>query len=101
MQNAWVGYVTGGWAYTTINRSGTASGPVAGAFSANTSKSGYALGGGVEWMFAPRWSAKLEYLYLGFNGDTQTYATVSLRPRRLPTAASTRTWFALACNYHF
>jgi outer membrane immunogenic protein len=100
VQNAWLGYVTGGWAYTTINRSGTAAGPVAGTFSTNTSKSGYALGGGVEWMFAPRWTAKLEYLYLGFNGDTQTYTTL--------VPATTVTYGRLnenvvrvGANYHF
>jgi outer membrane immunogenic protein len=32
---------------------------------------GYAVGGGLEYAFAPQWSAKVEYLYLGL-GD-QTY----------------------------
>ncbi len=31
---------------------------------------GYAVGGGVEWAFAPNWSMKAEYLYLGFGDDT-------------------------------
>lgn len=30
---------------------------------------GWAAGGGVEWAFAPDWSAKLEYLYTNFNHD--------------------------------
>ncbi len=30
---------------------------------------GYAVGGGLEWAFARNWSARAEYLYLGF-GDT-------------------------------
>ncbi len=72
----WLFYVTGGWAYTTIHRDGTATGAAVGAYSANNSKSGYALGLGAEWMFARNWSAKLEYLNLGFSGDTNTYATV-------------------------
>lgn len=29
----------------------------------NPTKSGYTVGGGLEWAFAPDWSAKLEYLY--------------------------------------
>lgn len=30
---------------------------------------GYAAGGGIEWAFAPNWSMKAEYLYLGFGDD--------------------------------
>jgi outer membrane immunogenic protein len=33
-------------------------------------KTGYAVGGGLEWAFAPNWSAKAEYLFLGFGDDT-------------------------------
>ncbi len=33
---------------------------------------GWALGGGVEWMFAPRWSAKAEYLFLGIDDSIKT-----------------------------
>ena len=34
---------------------------------ANT-RTGWAVGGGAEWMFAPSWSAKLEYLYADISG---------------------------------
>jgi outer membrane immunogenic protein len=30
---------------------------------------GYAAGGGIEWAFAPNWSAKAEYLYVGLGDD--------------------------------
>ncbi len=33
-------------------------------------QTGYAAGGGVEWAFAPNWSAKAEYLYIGLGDDT-------------------------------
>jgi outer membrane immunogenic protein len=64
-------YATGGaaWARNTI--SVTASG---GGFSAEASDSqfhaGYAIGAGVEHAFAGRWSAKVEYLYLGLGSKT-------------------------------
>jgi len=32
-------------------------------------KVGFAVGGGVEWAFAPKWSVKAEYLYLGVNSS--------------------------------
>ena len=33
-------------------------------------KSGYTLGGGVEWAFAPNWSLKSEYLYVDLGEDS-------------------------------
>ncbi|RUO97240.1 outer membrane protein [Hyphomicrobium sp.] len=38
-------------------------------FRDNDTKVGYAAGGGVEWAFAPNWSMKAEYLYLGFGDE--------------------------------
>jgi outer membrane immunogenic protein len=33
-------------------------------------KTGYAAGAGIEWMFAPNWIGRLEYLHYGFGGAT-------------------------------
>jgi outer membrane immunogenic protein len=63
----WLPYITGGFAYgqATISGSGTAGGlPVA--FNNTNTYAGWALGGGVEWAFWDRWSAKAEYLYIDF-----------------------------------
>ncbi|HET7886104.1 MAG TPA: outer membrane beta-barrel protein [Bradyrhizobium sp.] len=64
-------YVTGGLAYggvkssTTISQTNAAAplqpNAVAGTFS--DTRAGYAVGAGGEWMFAPKWSVKGEYLY--------------------------------------
>jgi outer membrane immunogenic protein len=35
----------------------------------STSQGGWMAGVGAEWAFAPNWSAKLEYDYLGLNGE--------------------------------
>ena len=61
-------YGTGGVAFADIdNRIHFTDGNV----SRNSgTQTGYAVGGGVEWAFAPNWSAKAEYLYLGFGDDT-------------------------------
>ncbi len=53
-------YGTGGFAF------GSLSGNVSG--SSNTS-TGWTAGGGVEWMFVPHWTAKLEYLYLNLDSS--------------------------------
>lgn len=39
---------------------------------------GFAVGGGFEWAFAPRWSIKGEYLYLDFGSDTVNVPGVRL-----------------------
>ncbi|MBX9820846.1 MAG: outer membrane beta-barrel protein [Afipia birgiae] len=61
-------YAKGGWAWANNELSGTAFG-----FTASDSQfhSGWTIGGGVEWGFAPNWSAKAEYMFADF--DTQTY----------------------------
>src|SRR5437870_7255334 len=38
----------------------------------NNSNSGWLLGAGIEWAFAPNWSAKVEYNYLGLDDRTFT-----------------------------
>jgi outer membrane immunogenic protein len=62
-------YGTGGFAY------GALSGNVSGN---NNVSTGWTGGGGVEWMFVPHWTAKLEYLYVdldssGVNGAFTGY----------------------------
>jgi len=79
-------YATGGLAYGGVSFSGqgmgdimTSTGAVAGVgfggSSLSDTKGGYALGGGVEWMFLPNWSLKAEYLYYNLG----TYTTNSPR----------------------
>jgi outer membrane immunogenic protein len=39
-------------------------------FSNNNTNSGWLVGAGIEWAFAPNWSMKIEYDYLGLNSQT-------------------------------
>ncbi|HEY8139101.1 MAG TPA: outer membrane beta-barrel protein [Methylocystis sp.] len=57
-------YGTAGFAYGDVQ-----------AWSFSNTRTGWTAGGGVEWMFAPHWSAKAEYLYvdLDSNGRTGTF----------------------------
>lgn len=59
-------YVTGGAAWQNYKLSVSALGT---SVSDDTTRTGWTVGGGGEWMFAPNWSAKLEYLYMD-TGDT-------------------------------
>jgi outer membrane immunogenic protein len=69
-------YVTGGYAYTNVGADAsvtTVPGGVTTTSSSNTTKSGYALGAGLEYAFAGPWTAKAEYLYV----DSGTVAVSS------------------------
>ena len=41
-------------------------------------RSGWTLGGGAEWMFAPNWSFTIEYGYMGFGTDTVNFSALGL-----------------------
>ena len=58
-------FVTGGAAFGDVNR--TVNGPIA--FSSSSDKVGWTVGAGGEYMFAPRWSAKVEYRYVDLASD--------------------------------
>ncbi len=64
-------YATGGLAWANNEVTATlAGGGAAAGISDEQMHVGYAVGGGVEWAFAPQWSAKVEYLYLGLGSQT-------------------------------
>ena len=55
-------YITGGGAFAGVTNKDIAPAPIASVSQYNR-YFGYALGGGVEWRFAPSWTLKAEYLY--------------------------------------
>ena len=64
----WMPYVTGGAAFADINAGQT------GIAGVEQWRTGWTVGGGLEALFAPGWSAKVEYLYADFgNGSAVTY----------------------------
>lgn len=70
-------YFTGGWAFADLNQSLTSGGV---SMSNDDVASGYTVGGGIEWQFAPNWSLKTEYLYVDLgeqtlSGPSGTYTT--------------------------
>jgi outer membrane immunogenic protein len=72
-------YVKGGYAYSDNNETLTLAGvPTAFAFDSNH-RDGYTVGAGLEYMFAPNWSAKAEYQYYNF-GSSRFVTPVALVP---------------------
>jgi outer membrane immunogenic protein len=64
-------YVTGGGAWTGVQTNGGATlitGETA-TFSNSTTLSGWVVGAGYEYMIAPNWALRGEYLYYGFTGN--------------------------------
>jgi len=61
-------YGTGGAGYADTRYSATT--PGGPNFAYNTDRWGYAAGAGIEWGFAPSWSAKVEYMHYGFDTNT-------------------------------
>lgn len=67
----WLLYVTGGLAVTQVRDSATISNPpLTFVFSESSTLTGGTIGGGIETMFAPNWSARIEYLYAKFKDTT-------------------------------
>ena len=76
------GKAGGGWVGNddfTINNLTTGTSITA---SNNNTNSGWLLGAGIEWAFAPNWSAKVEYNYLGL--DDRTFIVPAGVPGFLP-----------------
>jgi outer membrane immunogenic protein len=85
-------YVTGGLAYGGVNAGGAINAQenaslvakpfdflpsVGGAINSQT-RAGWTLGGGWEWMLAPRWSVKAEYLYYDLGTVSTNYGVSTL-----------------------
>lgn len=63
---AWLLYVTGGLAVTQVQDSATVHIPETWTWSQTTTLAGGTIGGGLETMLGPNWSARIEYLYAKF-----------------------------------
>jgi outer membrane immunogenic protein len=66
-------YAKGGYAWRDNNNIGVSVGGAPAAFTTDGNhKNGYTVGAGLEYMFAPNWSAKAEYQYYNFGNTTFT-----------------------------
>jgi outer membrane immunogenic protein len=75
-------YITGGGAWSEFKLNALACEGIAGICGAgnfNTTRSGWVIGAGYEWMIAPNWSVRGEYLYYSFNNNNFN-GNISLAP---------------------
>ncbi len=91
-------YFTGGFAYGDKDNEFNDSGPNRpGLYKDDGMKTGYVLGGGVEYQFAPAWSFKAEYQFIELGNDNATDGTgyyVRTKDTELNTVRG-------GVNYHF
>jgi outer membrane immunogenic protein len=72
-------YGKGGFAFRDNNNIGVTAAGVPTAFTTNGRRQdGYTVGAGLEYMFAPSWSAKAEYQYYNFGSTTFTGGPASI-----------------------
>jgi outer membrane immunogenic protein len=69
-------YVTGGLAFADVDYSVTGPGVT---LSKSSIKTGYTLGGGIEWAFDPNWSLKSEYLFVNLGDENLSSGGFSSR----------------------
>jgi len=88
---------TGGLGYGSVNYAVTS--PGGPNYGYDSSRWGYAVGAGIEWGFAPNWSAKLEHVHYGLGGITVPVGGLS------PTTTTNLKFnvdaVKLGVNYHF
>ena len=97
----WLLYATGGYAYGQVETDATAAaGPLTASLSTHQNRNGWTVGGGAEVLVAPRWSVKVEYLYVDLGSMTNSYAFAGL-PTLNDSARVTFNVFRGGLNFHF
>lgn len=100
-------YGTGGLAYGGVRSQTNIAGALVGGGAAfpfasfgrlSTTRVGYSAGGGVEWMFAPNWSVKGEYLY--YDLGRANYTTNTVIPIGAGVSVGTATQTSVRFNGH-
>ena len=92
-------YAKGGYAWRDGNNLGvTVAGVPAGFTTNGNRKDGYTVGAGLEYMFAPNWSAKAEYQYYDFGKTTFTAGPADITGRNFRNDEHT---VKVGVNYRF
>jgi len=92
-------YAKGGYAWRDNNNIAVTAAGVPQPFTTNNNhKDGYTVGAGLEYMFAPNWSAKAEYQYYNFGNTTFTTGPADIVNTRFRNDEHT---VKLGVNYRF
>jgi outer membrane immunogenic protein len=92
-------YAKGGYAFRNNETIGVSVGGVPVPFATDANhRDGYTVGAGLEYLFAPNWSAKAEYQYYNFGNTTFTAGPAAILGTRLRDDEHT---VKLGVNYRF
>jgi outer membrane autotransporter protein len=94
---AWLFYAKGGVAWLNADEQLSVNSGIAGTQSISATRTGWTAGAGVEYLFSPKWSAKVEYDYLGFDNHDLNFTSLGIAT----TAKSDVNEFKVGLNYHF
>jgi outer membrane immunogenic protein len=96
-------YFTGGWAYGNESFRGisAAIAPTDIFVAPRTITDGWTVGGGLEWAFMDRWSAKIEYLYVDFGQDSRAQVIITAHGITATTSDLTSNMVRVGLNYKF
>jgi outer membrane immunogenic protein len=109
-------YVTGGLAFGEVETTATANTTTTTAFlgqppiattsasavaTANTTRAGWTVGGGAEWMISGPWTAKVEYLHVDLGNVTNTFAAFGGFGTVTANSRVTDDIVRVGVNYHF
>lgn len=101
--NQWLLYAKGGAAWTHVEAN-SLTGPVApapGTTAGSETRLGWIVGGGVEWGFAPHWSAKVEYNYFDFGTADVIRVTAATGLQNHRDSRLTVNVAEIGLSYHF
>jgi outer membrane immunogenic protein len=95
-------YAKGGWAFFDGkgNVDNTRGGFGGGVVTTGSFTGGWTVGAGIEYAFAPAWSAKVEYQHFDFGSETATLVTPADGNFRFPHDLTAET-VKIGVNYHF
>lgn len=102
--NNWLFYVKGGgaWGHGGSDGDGIlANGTFFQTTSSSTDRTGWVIGAGVEWGFAPNWSTKIEYNHIEFGSSLVAVNTSRGTPPNLVSSSSTIDLVKAGVNYRF
>jgi outer membrane immunogenic protein len=92
-------YGKGGYAWRDNNNIGVTVGGIPAAFTTSgNQRDGYTVGAGLEYLFAPNWSAKAEYQYYNFGNTTFTSGPAAIAGSRFRDDEHT---VKVGVNYRF
>jgi opacity protein-like surface antigen len=97
VSGAWLFYAKGGVAWLNADEQLSVDSGTSGAQSITTTRTGWTAGVGVEYLFSPKWSAKLEYDYLGFGNHDLNFTSLGIAT----TAKTDVNAIKFGLNYHF